>query len=119
MCFRQKEREHRERSDTNREGTRSEEVRGGTVGSEWRKLLPGTASALQTFSATGTGRCGCCNKSHPSEKCYSVLKPTRVELELKVDALTCVSVASVKVIYQRFVSPNVKKCKGNCNVFFV
>ena len=52
--------------------------------SERRKLLLGMASAFHSSSATGTGRCGFCNKNHQSERCYGVLKLTCAEREEKV-----------------------------------
>ena len=55
MSFLETETEHRERSDAYRHETRSEEIRGGTVGSERRKLLPDTASTIQTSLASCTG----------------------------------------------------------------
>ena len=118
MSFLQREIERRERSDAYRDGTRSEEARGRTGGTERRKPLPGTASALQTSSATSTGKCGFCNKSHDSEKCFSVLKLTRAEREEKVRSADLCFRCLSKGHFSKGCRSKCTKCKGNHNVLF-
>lgn len=118
MSFLQREIERRESSDAYRDGTRSEEARGGTGGSERRKPLPGTASSFPTSSATNTFRCGFCNESHQSEKCYSILKLTRAEREEKVcSAFLCFRCLS-KGHLSKGCRSKCTKCRGNHNVLF-
>lgn len=118
MTFLQKEIERRERSHSYRDSCCTEETRSGPLASEKRKVTPGTASVLVSSSAPVMTRCVFCGKSHPSEKCFSLCKLTRAELEDKVRSFDLCFRCFNKGHTSKGCKSKCSKCRGNHNVLF-
>lgn len=118
LHFLQRKIEHSERSDSFKDVATAGRSDGRSAGEAERKVSPGSASALQTFSEVSQTRRGFCNKSHASEEWFIVFRLSAAERSETICSAELYFKCLRKVYISEVFISNCSKFKGSHNRLF-